>query len=73
MINNILEFIFDLAFVPTLVMNSDPDNLVDNSRMMPQSWSLSKSPRDTQPDRFIILSIVFKLILSIKVYPMRRG
>jgi hypothetical protein len=70
MINNILEFIFDLAFVPTLVMNSDPDNLVDNSRMMPQSWSLSKSPRDTQPDRFIILSIVFKLILSIKVYPM---
>jgi hypothetical protein len=71
MINDIPKFILDSAFVPTLGKNGDSSNFVDDCRMMSQAWSITETPGYTQPGRFIILSIIFKLVLSVKIYPLR--
>jgi hypothetical protein len=65
LINNILELISNLSFIPTLGKNSDPSNFIYDSSMVPQPWSLSKSPRDAQSCRLIILNLVFKLLFGI--------
>jgi hypothetical protein len=71
MINDIPKFIPDSAFVPTLGKNGGPNNFVRYCRMMSQAWSLTETPRNTQPSRFIILSIIFKMVLSVKIDPLR--
>jgi hypothetical protein len=52
MINNIPEFILDLALIHTVGKNSYPSNLINYSRMVPQPWSLSKPHRDGVGDRY---------------------
>jgi hypothetical protein len=48
-VDDVPELISDLALISTLWENCYSGNLVNDSRMMPQFWSLTKPPRNAQP------------------------